>query len=67
MPFAQRYKSLYLNRVYSRRIGYIRNEYWTAFGAVKTEVFRRLGGFAPSFGSCLGEDTELGQRLTGSR
>jgi cellulose synthase/poly-beta-1,6-N-acetylglucosamine synthase-like glycosyltransferase len=64
MSFAQRYKSLYLNRVYSRTTGYIRNEFWTAFGAVKTEVFLQLGGFAPSFNGCVGEDTELGQRLT---
>ena len=64
LPFAQGYKSLYLNRVYSRARGCIRNEYWAALGALKTEVFRRVGGFAPSYAGCLGEDTELGQRLT---
>jgi hypothetical protein len=64
MSFAQRYKSLYLNRVYSRTNGYIRNEFWTALGAAKAEIFWRLGGFGASFDGGLGEDTDLGQRLT---
>lgn len=64
MPFAQQYKSLYLHRVYSRTAGCLRNEFWTALGAVRASTFRSLGGFAPRFDGCLGEDTEFGQRLT---
>jgi len=64
LGFAQSYKQLYIHTVYSRRHGYIENQFWTALGAIRRSVFADLGGFCTSFRSALGEDTELGQRLT---
>lgn len=62
--FAQRYKHLYLEHVYSRRRGYLTNQYWTALGAISTAAFRDVGGFESIGGGALGEDTLLGCRLT---
>lgn len=64
LSFAQAYKQLYISMVYSRRRGEIRNEFWTAIGAVRAEAFHRVGGFSARFPGARGEDTELGQRLT---
>jgi glycosyltransferase involved in cell wall biosynthesis len=64
LGFAQQYKQLYLSRVYSRPGGTLRNHFWTALGAVRTEVFTDAGAFDPSFPGALGEDIEFGQRLT---
>jgi GT2 family glycosyltransferase len=64
LSFAQAYKQLYISMVYSRRRGEIRNEFWTALGAVRAEAFHRVGGFSARFPGASGEDTELGQRLT---
>ena len=64
LPFASRYKQLYISRVYERRSGYLTNEFWTAAGAIDAAVFRRLNGFDPCFKGAGGEDTELGVRLT---
>ena len=62
MNFAQKYKQLYVSFIYSRRVGYIRNEFWTALGAMRADLFNELGGFRSRFEP--GEDTELGHRLT---
>ncbi len=64
LPFAQAYKTLYLSRVYSRTSGLLRNEFWTALGAVSTAAFRRAGGFSSKYEGAVGEDTDLGHRLT---
>lgn len=64
MNFAQKYKTLYISKIYSRRTGYIKNHFWTALGAVRMSVFSELGGFNEQFKGALGEDTEFGQRLT---
>jgi glycosyltransferase involved in cell wall biosynthesis len=64
LPFASRYKQLYISRVYERRAGYLTNEFWTAAGAIDAAVFRRLNGFDSCFKGAGGEDTELGVRLT---
>lgn len=64
MNFAQKYKHLYISKIYSRRTGYIKNHFWTALCAVKMSVFSELGGFDEYFKGALGEDTEFGQRLT---
>jgi len=64
LSFAQGYKQLYVHRVYSRKSGVIENEFWTAIGAIRAEVFHKLGGFNTSFFGACGEDTEFGMRLT---
>jgi glycosyltransferase involved in cell wall biosynthesis len=64
LNFAGRYKQLYTARVYDRRRGYLRNEFWTAIGAIDARVFYDLGGFDTSFTGAAGEDTELGCRLS---
>jgi glycosyltransferase involved in cell wall biosynthesis len=64
LPFASRYKQLYISRVYERRPGYLTNEFWTAAAAIDAAVFRRLNGFDSCFKGAGGEDTELGVRLT---
>ncbi len=61
MNFAQKYKQLYISHIYSRRSGYIQNEFWTAIGAIRADIFTELGGFCSAFEP--GEDTELGYRL----
>jgi cellulose synthase/poly-beta-1,6-N-acetylglucosamine synthase-like glycosyltransferase len=64
LNFAGRYKQLYTARVYDRRRGYLRNEFWTAIGAIDAHIFYDLGGFETSFTGAAGEDTELGCRLS---
>jgi cellulose synthase/poly-beta-1,6-N-acetylglucosamine synthase-like glycosyltransferase len=64
LPFASQYKQLYVSMVYERRSGYLRNEFWTATGAIDTAVFHCIGGFNQRFRGAGGEDTELGARLT---
>jgi MoaA/NifB/PqqE/SkfB family radical SAM enzyme/GT2 family glycosyltransferase len=64
LNFLQSYKQLHIATVYGRRSGYLKNEFWTAIGAVRAEAFHQVGGFNPSFRGACGEDTELGQRLT---
>lgn len=64
LSFLQGYKQLYIATIYGRRRGYIEREFWTAIGAVRADVFHRLGGFDPAFRGACGEDTELGYRLT---
>lgn len=64
MNFAQRYKQLYISRVYHRRQGYIKNQFWTALGAIRSDVFYEIGGFRSVSAGAAGEDTELGQRLS---
>ncbi len=64
MSFASTYKHIYLATVYGRRKGCLKNEFWTGLGAVRRDVFHRLGGFARGFAGASGEDTELGFRMT---
>jgi cellulose synthase/poly-beta-1,6-N-acetylglucosamine synthase-like glycosyltransferase len=64
LPFASRYKQLYIARIYSRRKGYVRNHFWTAIGAVDTRAFQAVGGFDTTFKGANGEDAELGARLS---
>ncbi|AXC13524.1 glycosyl transferase [Acidisarcina polymorpha] len=66
LPFAARYKQLYISKIYQRRAGYLQNEFWTAIGAIDACVFRRMVGFDPRFKGAGGEDTDLGRRLTES-
>jgi cellulose synthase/poly-beta-1,6-N-acetylglucosamine synthase-like glycosyltransferase len=67
LNFAGRYKQLYTSRIYNRRRGYLRNEFWTAIGAIGANIFHDLGGFDASFPGAIGEDTELGCRLSQHR
>jgi glycosyltransferase involved in cell wall biosynthesis len=64
--FAARYKLLYTATVYNRRRGYLRNQFWTAIGAVDAVIFRTVGAFDTAFKGANGEDAELGVRLTAS-
>ncbi len=64
MNFSQKYKQLYVSYIYSRRSGYLRNEFWTALGAVEAGLFAELGGFCSTYEP--GEDTELGHRISQS-
>ncbi|MBV8591332.1 MAG: glycosyltransferase, partial [Acetobacteraceae bacterium] len=64
LSFAMRYKQLYVARIYSRRAGYVRNDFWTAACAINGSVFAALGGFDASFRGACGEDAELGCRLS---
>lgn len=64
LDFVQSYKQLYIHTVYSRQRGYIENQFWTALGAIRRDTFAELGGFGADFPNALGEDVELGQRLT---
>jgi glycosyltransferase involved in cell wall biosynthesis len=64
LSFAARYKQLYISHIYDRREGYLRNDFWTAIGAVDAEAFHALGGFDGRFLGACGEDGELGVRLT---
>lgn len=62
--FASAFKQLYIAAIYDRRGKTIRNDYWTALAALRTEVFQALGGFDASYRGACGEDGELGIRLT---
>lgn len=64
LPFAARYKQLYISKIYQRREGYLQNEFWAAVGAIDARVFRDLNGFDSGFTGAAGEDTDLGRRLT---
>lgn len=64
--FANKYKQLYLTTVYTRRDGEILNEFWSALGAIRAEVFHQLGGFDEAIPGAGGEDTVLGYKLTHS-
>ncbi len=61
--FFQNYKKTYINAAYSHA-GYIENEFWTAFSAIKATTFRQVNGFSDKFKLKGGEDTEIGIRLT---
>jgi hypothetical protein len=64
LGFASQYKQLYIHTIYRRRQGELKNQFWTALGAVRTSAFDQLEGFSSRFPGALGEDTEFGQRLT---
>ena len=66
LEFATRYKLLYTAAICSRRRGYLRNQFWTAIGAVDALAFRNAGAFNTCFKGANGEDAELGARLTAS-
>lgn len=64
LHFFQQYKQLYISRIYSRKHENLQYFFWTAIGAVKTDVFRELGEFSPGLPGRIGEDVEFGQTLT---
>ncbi len=64
MSFAAGYKQLYISRIYERRSGYVKNDFWSAMAAMDNHVFQCLSGFDPSFSGACGEDGELGGRMT---
>jgi GT2 family glycosyltransferase len=64
LTYSARYKQLYISRIYERRAGYLRNEFWTGVGAINADTFRALNGFDPKLAGAGGEDTELGIRMT---
>jgi GT2 family glycosyltransferase len=64
LNFASKYKQLYISRVYDRRSGYLKNDFWTAIGAIDAEVFHAAGGFDASFAGACGEDGDLAVALT---
>jgi glycosyltransferase involved in cell wall biosynthesis len=64
LNFASKYKQLYISRVYDRRSGYLKNDFWTAIGAIDAKVFHAAGGFDASFAGACGEDGEFGVLLT---
>jgi glycosyltransferase involved in cell wall biosynthesis len=66
LEFTARYKLLYAATIYLRRRGYLRNQFWTAIGAVDAIAFRAVGSFDTGFKGANGEDAELGARLTAS-
>ncbi len=66
LNFAQSYKQLYLCYKYGVDSGQIQNQFWTALGAVGTNVFHELDGFREDFTGAGPEDIELGIRLTGA-
>jgi len=64
LNFAQKYKQLYINHIYSKENINIQNDYWTAISAVKADVFHTIQGFDNSFKGANGEDQDFGIRLT---
>jgi len=64
LNFGAKYKQLYISRIYDRRSGDLKNDYWTAVGAIDAASFHALGGFDPRFKGACGEDGDLGLRLT---
>jgi GT2 family glycosyltransferase len=62
--FAQKFKQLYVNYIYNRNNTEVRNFFWTAICAIKSEVFHKLNGFNSGFTGANSEDQELGIRLT---
>ncbi|MET0555837.1 MAG: glycosyltransferase, partial [Vicinamibacteria bacterium] len=60
---ASLYKNAWIHHTYARAPATI-EWFFTAVGAVRTDVFRRLGGFTPRFRrEGGGSDVEFGQRL----
>jgi len=66
LNFFQKYKQMYISRVYSRKKGPVRDFFWTAIGAIRGDSFVTLGGFNADLPGRIGEDVDLGQRLTQS-
>ena len=64
LGFAQAYKQSYLAHTYGRATGYLHNQFWTALGAIRAEVFISMGGFCENFSGAGPEDIEFGTRLT---
>jgi glycosyltransferase involved in cell wall biosynthesis len=64
LNFAQKYKQLYINYIYSKTNTKIKNDFWTAISAIKAKTFHNLNGFDTSFKGANGEDQEFGIRLT---
>jgi len=61
--FFQNYKKLYINQAYAAD-GFITNEFWTAYAAISSKAFIKVGGFSEQFRFKGGEDTEIGVRLS---
>ena len=65
MNFASAYKQLYLYYTYEQNGGgELRNQFWTALGAVRRDVLIDCGGFREDFSGAGFEDIDLGVRLT---
>jgi GT2 family glycosyltransferase len=64
MNFAEAYKELYLAHTYGSNPGWLRNQFWTALGAIRADVFTESGGFHQAYRGSGSEDVELGVRLT---
>ena len=62
--YFQKYKQLYLSIIYNRKTGYVQNFFWTAISAIRKSDFAKLGGFKSDLPGHIGEDVELGQRIT---
>ena len=64
LNFFQKYKQLYISKVYARNEGFVKNDFWTAICAIRADVFHGIGGFDSSYKGAAGEDTEFGIRLS---
>ena len=64
LKYFQKYKQLYLSIIYNRKTGYVQNFFWTAISAIRKSDFAKLGGFKSDLPGHIGEDVELGQRIT---
>jgi len=64
LSFTQKYKQLYINKIYDKDNSNIKNDFWTAICSVDAEVFHNLNGFNSNFKGANGEDQEFGIRLT---
>ncbi len=64
--FFRYYKNIYIHETYAKK-GLIENEFWTAYSAIKGDVFHAVGGFSDAFKLKGGEDTEIGIRLTAAQ
>lgn len=64
LSYAQKFKQLYVNYVYSRDDSLVKNFYWTAICAIKAEIFHKVKGFDIGFKGANSEDQEIGIRLS---
>lgn len=62
--FSEAYKQKYLAYTYSKSASLQKDQFWTALGAVRFDLFRSLNGFSETFAGAGPEDIDLGIRLT---
>jgi glycosyltransferase involved in cell wall biosynthesis len=67
LNFYEQYKQLYISRIYGRAEGTVEDFFWTAICAVRRSAFETVGGFDSRLPGHIGEDVDLGQRLTRAR